>query len=47
LVRQVPVLEKVVAVLIRQNGIVQMDFGKARNGAQNNVFDAGLGRRGD
>ena len=47
LLRQIPVLQKVVAVLIGEHGIVQMDFGKARNRAQDNVFDAGLSGRGD
>jgi hypothetical protein len=30
-----PVLEKIVAAFIGENGIVQVDFGEARNGAQN------------
>ena len=47
LLGQIPILQEVVAVLIGEHGIVQMNFGEPGNGAQNDIFDAGLRGGGD
>lgn len=40
-------LHEVIADFISQHRIVQMDFWQTRNGAEQNIFDAWLSRRGD
>ena len=40
-------LDELVANFVRQNGIMEVHFGEARNGAQQNIFDAGLRGCGD
>jgi hypothetical protein len=45
--RHVPKLQEVIAVFIRQNRIVQMNFGQSRDGAENDILDARLGGGGD
>ena len=47
LLRHVPEFQEVVSVLVGQNGIVQVHLGQAGNCPQQNVFDTGLGCRGD
>ncbi len=43
----VQVLHEVVADLVGEHGIVQMNLGQARDRAQDDVLDAGLRRGGD
>ena len=45
--RLIPVLHEVVAVFVGEHRIVQVHFGQAGDCAQQHIFDAGLGGRGD
>ena len=43
----VPELHEVVAILVGEDGIVQVNLGQAGNCAEHHIFDAGLRGRGD
>jgi len=45
--REIPVLKEVVAVFIGEHGIVQVHLGQAGDGAQQDIFNAGLSCRGN